>query len=122
MGRPLPGSRLPTLESFGTVSLDRRLGEEILEATPERRSSRDAIRSVLLGVDRAERHERVDRVLVRFALYVGDLPASESNHHARPFGLFDHSLEVARAAVEELSRPSFRVSEDPAANYLEQPI
>src|SRR5258706_8327008 len=94
MGRPAGGQPRAVREVFGSVSLDPRLGEEILEATPERRASRDAIRSVLLGIDLAERKDLVHRVLVRFALYAGDLPASESSHHARPFGLFDHSLEV----------------------------
>jgi hypothetical protein len=41
----------------------------------------------------------VRRLLRTLAVWVLDLPASESNHHAYPFGLLDHLLEVAVAAA-----------------------
>lgn len=43
----------------------------------------------------------VIRVLGPLALWVLDLPASESYHHAYHYGLLDHSLEVALACLTE---------------------
>ncbi len=42
-----------------------------------------------------------ERLLQRFAVTVGDLPASAQHHHAEPGGLYRHSLEVALKALEE---------------------
>src|SRR2546429_7227358 len=42
-----------------------------------------------------------ERLLERFAVTVGDLPASAGNHHAEVGGLYRHSLEVALKALEE---------------------
>src|SRR5207245_4198258 len=42
-----------------------------------------------------------ERLLERFAVTVGDLPASAAHHHAEPGGLYKHSLEVALKALEE---------------------
>ena len=42
-----------------------------------------------------------DRLLQRFAVTVGDLPASAVHHHADPGGLYRHSVEVALKALEE---------------------
>jgi len=117
-GRPVG----PALEFFSSVPVGRKTGEEILSAVPRRRQLTSEIEDLLIGLPREVRPELVGRAVLRFALYVVDLPASEKNHDAQEYGLFDHSLEVARAAVGELVRPSFRVSEDPAANYREQPI
>jgi hypothetical protein len=109
-------------ESFAGVPAGRKLGEEILSSVPRRRQLIGEIEDLLIGLPREIRPELVGRTVLRFALYVVDLPASEKNHDARDYGLLDHSLEVARVAVGELVRPSFRVSEDPAANYREQPV
>ena len=35
-----------------------------------------------------------ERLLERFTVTVGDLPASAAHHHAEPGGLYRHSLEV----------------------------
>jgi len=43
----------------------------------------------------------VHDVARHFLAYVVDLPGSEKHHHARPFGLFDHSIEVAEFALRE---------------------
>ncbi len=43
-------------------------------------------------------------LFTRFARWVGDLPASERNHHARPYGLLDHSLDTARLALLQWER------------------
>jgi Putative helicase len=42
-----------------------------------------------------------ERLLERFAVTVGDLPASAKHHHSEPGGLYRHSLEVALKALEE---------------------
>src|SRR5581483_11445117 len=42
-----------------------------------------------------------ERLLQRFAVTVGDLPASAAHHHAEPGGLYRRSLEVALKALEE---------------------
>lgn len=38
------------------------------------------------------------------ATWAADLPASERNHHARPFGLLDHSLDVAHRFIAWAAR------------------
>ena len=42
-----------------------------------------------------------ERLLERFAVTVGDLPASAAHHHADRGGLYRHSAEVALKALEE---------------------
>src|SRR5215469_11670990 len=42
-----------------------------------------------------------ERLLQRFAVAVGDLPASAAHHHAEAGGLYRHSVEVALKALEE---------------------
>ena len=42
-----------------------------------------------------------ERLLDRFAVTVGDLPASAAHRHAEPGGLYRYSLEVALKASEE---------------------
>src|SRR2546429_7625500 len=53
-----------------------------------------------------------ERLLERFAVTVGDLPASAAHHHAEPGGLCRHSLEVALKALEEFegNRKSTRLN------------
>jgi hypothetical protein len=97
-------------------------GWDILSLRPRRLEILEETRDLLIGVPMKDRRALVDRVASRFAGYVGDLPDSERSHACQEYGLLDHSLEVARATVGELVRPSFRVSEDPAANYREQPV
>jgi hypothetical protein len=97
-------------------------GRRILAARPRRLEILSEIRDRMISIPMEDRSALVDRVAARFAMYVVDLPASESNHGAEAFGLLDHSLEVARNAVGELVRPGFRVSEDPAMNHRDQPI
>src|SRR5438445_9827106 len=43
-----------------------------------------------------------ERLLERFAVTVGHLPASAAHHHAEAGGLYRHSLEVALKALEEI--------------------
>jgi len=95
---------------------------ESITTSPRRREILVEISDLLIGIPKEDRPDLVDQAAHRLALYVVDLPGSEKHHHREPYGLLDHSLEVARAATRELVRPSFRVSEDPAANYREQPI
>lgn len=44
----------------------------------------------------------VVRVLGPLAIWIQDLPASESYHHAYRYGLLDHALEVALASLTEV--------------------
>lgn len=46
----------------------------------------------------------VFKIARNFLAWVADLPASERNHHARPWGLFDHSKKVALYAVQAAAR------------------
>jgi hypothetical protein len=52
-----------------------------------------------------------------FALYIGDLPASERFHHRERFGLLDHSLEVAGGMLYEMNegRAQARTSGHPTS-------
>ncbi len=123
MGGDPPGRGIGTGERPESLAqVERARGLKIIEAVPRRREILEDLKALLLRIPERDRAELVDETAVRFALYVGDLPASERNHHSGPFGLLDHSLDVALRAVRELARPSFRPSEDPVANHREQPI
>lgn len=97
-------------------------GRELLRERPRRLEILAELKDLQIGMRREERPARVDDLAASFAAWVVDLPASERHHDAGAFGLLDHSLEVSRRTLSELVRPSFRVSEDPAFNYREQPI
>jgi hypothetical protein len=112
----------PALEELGPVKLPYSLGEELLAATPERARYRISIRDLIGDFDRAQKRELVDRVLVRFALWVVDLPASERHHDARPGGRLDHSLKVTHAVVQALSSSTLRLSYDPVEDTRERPF
>ena len=43
-----------------------------------------------------------ERLLHRFAVTVGDLPASAAQHHAGPCGLYSHSFAGRAQGLEEL--------------------
>ena len=116
-----------SIEAFGKVVVARKLGDEILEAEPARRALvarlRDAIRCIHPGRrSGATGHGATRaRAFARFALYVVDLPASKKDHHSGPFGLLDHSLEVASETAMGLTSPAFRISADPLVDYRERP-
>lgn len=110
------------VETFGASRIPRQLGEELLRATPQRRNQVQGIRERLSSMTREQKDELVDRFLARVALFVFDLPASESNHHSGRFGLLDHLLEVAHHAVQELSSPAFEVSKEHSTNHREKPL
>lgn len=111
-----------TTESFGNAQLPSSQGEELLSETPERSRYRAAIRDLMGDLDRARKRELVDRVLVRFALWVVDLPASEAHHDSRPGGLLDHSLKVTHAVAQALSNSTLRLSYDPVEDTRERPL
>ncbi|TDR30492.1 MobH family relaxase [Hydromonas duriensis] len=52
-----------------------------------------------LGLSVSSFNNDVMPLLVQFAEFVQGVPASESHHHAHPFGLLDHSLETANIAL-----------------------
>ncbi len=66
---------------------------------PERREALRRATSLLADLGPDESRELVAGVARNFYAYAADLPASEKHHHAEPFGLFDHSLEVAELAL-----------------------
>jgi hypothetical protein len=109
------------VERFGEIELPRALGRTLLRATPKCRVYAERMRDRLEHLTRDEMPDLVDRVLGRLALYVLDLPASERDHHARPFGLLEHSLEVAYGTLAALAGSSFRVSPDPLVDHRERP-
>ena len=51
-----------------------------------------------------EARELAAGTLTRMRELVGDLPASANHHHSQPYGLLQHSLEVALKMVEEFER------------------
>ncbi|HVR87672.1 MAG TPA: TraI domain-containing protein [Planctomycetota bacterium] len=62
---------------------------------------REAERAIVARSSLADQ-DYVSNVLQLFAHWALDLPASENHHHARPYGLFRHSAEVASATVQDL--------------------
>ena len=71
-------------------------------STPYRNKAKDALVYPTTGVllDTVV-EDWIRDLLTPLTLWVMDLPASESNHHAYPHGLLDHMLEVALAATIE---------------------
>jgi hypothetical protein len=95
LGRKDRSEGVSRVEAFGQSKISRQQGEELLRATTERRNLLQGIRDRLSSMTREEKDELVDRLFARVALFLFDLPASESSHHSRRFGLLDHLLEVA---------------------------
>ncbi len=57
--------------------------------------------------------EGIVRAVARaFLGYVVDLPASQNHHHAEPFGLFAHSLDVAEIALRAAQSEQFVATTD----------
>jgi hypothetical protein len=113
---------LSPLELFGKVKIARDLGMKILKESSTRRNCLQGIRDSLTSMTRAQKDDLVDRVFARLALFVFDLPASESNHHSERFGLLDHLLEAAHETAKVLTGPAFRVSPEPAIHHREGPL
>jgi hypothetical protein len=78
-----------------------RVGLDLLCQSP-RKEEREELRSHFDGMSGAERQDLVDRLLLRVALFVGDLQASQSHHHSRPYGLLDHLMGVALGTLRRL--------------------
>jgi len=95
--RHTPGK--PVTGTGGTPAVD-----WIFCTTPYRNKAKDALEYPMSGVLLGTVVEDWIRdLLTPLTLWVLDLPASESNHHAYPHGLLDHILEVALAAMTECS-------------------
>jgi hypothetical protein len=109
-------------EVFGKVKIERRLGLEVLRATPERCNRLQSLRDRLSSMTCLEKDDLIDGIFARLALFVFDLPASEANHHSERFGLFDHLLEVACQTARELSGPGFQTSPDASVHRHEGPL
>lgn len=80
--------------------------DRILAAEPRAGSIERAI-GLLSDLSRDRARELVHGVARNFLAYVYDLPASERHHHSEPFGLIDHSLEVAELALRAASTRYF---------------
>ena len=111
----------PAKEAEVPDTLEGGEGLGILRATPRRLGLVEAIRDSLGSLTKDDLEAPVGHVLSRFALWIYDLPASETNHHSGRFGLLDHTLEVACRTVRRLSETAFRVSPDPVADHRERP-
>lgn len=61
--------------------------------------------------------ELLERLVVRFAAYVMDLPASARDHHAQRWGLLVHSLDAGRIALRKALQRRMEFSSDPVASY-----
>ena len=109
------------VERFGRTFVKRSRGAELLASCPKRKGWSQGIRDHINLGPQYPKEILIDRVLVRFALFVGDLPASEKDHDSGPYGLLNHSLEIAYEVVMALSKPGFKSSPDPVVAERERP-
>lgn len=117
-GKEIPGP----VETFGSARIARALGEEILQSNTEWKTSIQVIRDRLTAMTRFQKDDLVDRLFARLALFVFDLPASESSHHSERFGLLGHLLGVAQRTALALTGPGFLVSPEPSVHHREGPL
>ena len=116
---PLP--RDEPVERFGRTFVKHSRGVSILSESTKRKGWIQAIHDHINLDSKYPKKVLIDRVLVRFALFVGDLPASDKDHDSGPYGLLNHSLEIAWQVVMELTKPGFKPSPDPVAADRERP-
>ena len=109
------------LEYFGRTHVKRSRGVEILGSSKMRKAWCQGIRDHIKTDPSVPKEILIDQVLIRFALFVGDLPASKRDHESESYGLLDHSLEIAHEVVMVLSKPGFKPSPDPAVCTRERP-
>jgi hypothetical protein len=69
-------------------------------STPYRSQAKEALEQLLFLWSRPNSETYVRNLLTPLILWTMDLPASESSHHAYPYGLLDHSLEVMLASTK----------------------
>jgi hypothetical protein len=118
---------VPGTEIIGGVSVPSRVVSERALSTREIRQLVDSIKEALVptlatGQASIRAENLVDRLIVRFAAYVMDLPASEHNHHSGKGGLLIHSLETARQAFLKAQGRRFEHTTDPVSIYKAKPI
>lgn len=94
--RHTPGK--PVTGTGGTPAVD-----WIFCSTPYRNKAKDALEYPTYGVGMGDKEAWIRDLVTPLTLWVLDLPASESSHHAYPHGLLDHILEVALAATMDVS-------------------
>ena len=70
-----------------------------LHSCPGRAKAKDALAGAYFRASWRVIDWFLKDLLSPMILWVQDLPASESHHHPHPYGLLDHSLEVALAAL-----------------------
>jgi len=76
------------------------LWEQLLDAGG--RTAMVRAREVMVLYPRTSEGDCVGHALQECAAWVLDLPASERQHHSRPYGLYRHSFEVASFALQDL--------------------
>jgi hypothetical protein len=80
------------------------LAEATLDFHPVAHEIHERIADELSSFTGSDEADFVRDLVRKLVLWVGDLPASESNHHDGYFGLLQHSMEVALLATGWLSR------------------
>lgn len=70
-------------------------------SAPHRSDARYSLEIPLMGMRLGDNEAWIRDLVSPLTLWMLDLPASESSHHAYPHGLLDHVLEVALAAAME---------------------
>lgn len=86
---------------------------DFVDGVESRRAALSRIASLLGDLSRDETRALVGDVVRSFARRVYDLPASESYHHFEPWGLLDHSIDVAEFAVRSALSANFMESVAP---------
>ena len=90
--RYLPGK--PIAGSGGEPAVD-----WILSSSPFRKEAAGGFHDIFLQWAPGDLEVYLSKLIDPLALWVMDLPASESNHHSYPYGLLDHALEVGLAST-----------------------
>ena len=117
LGAPLPEQK-PASGAVGEFGLPPDAPESIL-GSPGRKEMLTAIRERLSDLSPNEKTELVDRMVSRFALTVANLPASADHHHFGPWGLLNHSMDVAVRSVTAAGEMRFSEAKaaDPGREY-----
>lgn len=73
----------------------------VLHSNPYRARALQVLEGTVFQVTLMQIDPYMENLLNPLILWFMDLPASESHHHAHPYGLLDHSLEVALLVLAE---------------------
>lgn len=109
MASALVGSRKSSRQVTPAAAAPR----DPVDGDAARRGAVHRIASLLGDLSRDESRALVDQVVRAFGRRVYDIPASEKHHHSDPWGLLDHSIEVAEYAVRSALGANFMDSVAP---------